>query len=365
MTVGYLFFDSDEDWDTKLAAIESKYSIPNNKYSSYCEAAWKSHSRRPFPLEDFLDADDTELNSMIHANTESELNSLRSTAISWVFNGSKPSAGADNKQSKGTSVYCNPSVSYDSIERLDFNMADSNTAYCYLVTADNDNNKLVLLHEGHANTFNNNGIDDIADTLLELGYNVCVCYMPLLGQNTGPASDHDDMANREAEGYNPISTYLEPCIRVINEYADYDEYIMMGVSGGGWTTMWMTAIETRISKGFDIAGNYPWKWMPAVDVTNPVDRGDYEQGYNSDSSTAVLDFFHDTCSQVDLYLMAAQREYYLIRNKIDSCCFYGERHQMLEPLETTALGVFETYSYSEDLQHVANQDVIDYIISKL
>ena len=43
----------------------------------------------------------------------------------------------------------------------------------------------------------------------------------------------------------------------LDENFDFDSYYMMGISGGGWTTVLYSAIDDRISQSYSVAGTYP------------------------------------------------------------------------------------------------------------
>ena len=46
-------------------------------------------------------------------------------------------------------------------------------------------------------------------------------------------------------------------LNYLDEEYDFSSYYMIGISGGGWTTVIYSAIDDRISNSFSVAGSYP------------------------------------------------------------------------------------------------------------
>jgi hypothetical protein len=94
-----------------------------------------------------------------------------------------------------------------------------------------------------------------------LGCDYIMLYMPLLGYNEqhGYPTSHEWFAQWEAKGDYTIRYFIEPVVLSIN-YAvtlGYETILMMGKSGGGWTTTIAAAVDPRISVSFPIAGSVP------------------------------------------------------------------------------------------------------------
>ena len=54
--------------------------------------------------------------------------------------------------------------------------------------------------------------------------------------------------------------FFEPItvsINYLEKNYDFDEYAMIGLSGGAWTSMYYSAIDDRISNTYPVAGPYP------------------------------------------------------------------------------------------------------------
>ena len=126
--------------------------------------------------------------------------------------------------------------------------------------------------------------------------------------------DHSWFEQFEKQGVKTIGRYfLEPVVRTINyatEVLGYKRVIMMGLSGGGWTTTLMGAIDTRIQLSVPVAGSIPCEFKHT--------SWDYEQ-YCTNSWAQVCDY---QC----LYVLAGlevDRYSVQIIHEHDPCCFHG------------------------------------------
>jgi hypothetical protein len=153
----------------------------------------------------------------------------------------------------------------------------------------------LIYHTGHLGLLDT---DRAAIALFErAGYPVYVLDMP-------PAP-HDGL---------PVRTFLDPTIALVNrlEAAGVEWIIMVGLSGGGWTTTLAAAIDPRIDASYPVAGSIPldMRWREA-------DIGDYEQ---------TLPALYEIASYEMLYALGASggRRQLQIRNVYDDCCFTGE-----------------------------------------
>lgn len=192
------------------------------------------------------------------------------------------------------------------------------------------NGSLFIYHNGHgAET-----PDDtrVIDALLGAGYAVAVFDMPLLGVNPTPTIElpvfgalrltqhnHFDFMEGMVSG-SPVRYFLEPVIALLNAVReDYQHVYMTGISGGGWTTTWAAALDTRIDASYPTAGSLPIGVHFAIN--SPV--GDYEQFVPA--LYAIADY-------ADLYVMgAAGRRQVQFLNYYDPCCFSGDHRTAYEP----------------------------------
>lgn len=124
---------------------------------------------------------------------------------------------------------------------------------------------LVIFHHGHAQPCDECPIpwvDQNTDYLNQLGYDAMTIQMPLHQCNYVAESgcNHEWFAQFEAQGVHTMRYFLEPAVLSINyalEELGYEHIIFMGLSGGGWTTTLMGAIDPRITLSMPIAGSIP------------------------------------------------------------------------------------------------------------
>ena len=113
----------------------------------------------------------------------------------------------------------------------------------------------------------------------------------------------------------PIQTNLT----FLDKEYDFKQYSMIGISGGGWTTVIYSAIDERISNSFSVAGS-----MPFYLRVNDRDIGDYEQ--------TNIDLYQKV-NYLELYVLSAYgdgRKHIQIFNKNDPCCFSGNGSETYE-----------------------------------
>lgn len=90
--------------------------------------------------------------------------------------------------------------------------------------------------------------------------------MPLYGCNGNTpyetSSHHEWFEQWELKGDFPLRFFIEPVILCVNYAVNvlgYKHVVLVGLSGGGWTTTVAAAIDPRIKLSIPIAGSVP-KW---------------------------------------------------------------------------------------------------------
>jgi pimeloyl-ACP methyl ester carboxylesterase len=172
-------------------------------------------------------------------------------------------------------------------ERLTYIMGSGAKSVAYRFNAGRDS---VVYHSGH------NGYvrETFINRLLHADFTVVIFHMPLVNENTGPWTSHDDIAN--------LCPFVEPVIRFLNQYGPAH---LVGFSGGGWTTVLAAAIDDRIIKSFSVSGSLPYDLRGRKE-----DYGDFEQ--------QELNRFAD---YREIYALANHQV--AVQNRFDSCCFSG------------------------------------------
>ena len=121
--------------------------------------------------------------------------------------------------------------------------------------------------------------------------------------------------DQEIPEVDPLALMLSPHFYQIKALMDdYDNVSIMGISGGGWYSVWMAALIEDIDNTISYAGS-----MPMVYRTTGAFFGDHEE-YASPIYRDV-DYWQ-------LYLLGSYRsgapearKYYLVYNSLDPCCY--------------------------------------------
>ena len=133
---------------------------------------------------------------------------------------------------------------------------------------------------------------------------------------------------------------------------------MVGLSGGGWTTIISSAIDNRISQSFSVAGSYPLYLR-----YESQNIGDYEQLHPD---------IYKIANYLELYVMGSSgdnRKLVQIFNKYDPCCFTGELSESYETLvkkkASELNGNFEIYIDASHKEHKISQNSLELIHDSL
>jgi len=218
-----------------------------------------------------------------------------------------------------------------SADKLTIHLRHGFTSVVYVLHPLKSNNSRVpvIYHSGHQivcfhedRHTNDTGAYAISvlDFFLDKGFDVVGISMPLVGYNYHPQevkengktfriAGHDELFQLE----NPFYYFLEPVratIDFLSSEERYKRFIMMGLSGGGWTTTVYSALDDRIWLSFPVAGSIP----NALRVSSQ-DVGDKEQN--------MADFYN-RFNYSTLYTLAAEGPGRLscqILNEKDECCY--------------------------------------------
>ena len=217
------------------------------------------------------------------------------------------------------------------IDRLTVEMEYGINSVSYLFIPKQSNEKLILYHQGHNGDFLLG--KDTIQFFLDRNFTVVALSMPLLGINNQPVVEinglgemklisHNQLRLLEANNFNPMKLFLDPIqinLNFLDKKYNFKQYSMIGLSGGGWTTVVYSAIDERISNSFSVGGS-----MPFYLRIDSRDMGDYEQ--------TNIELYQDV-NYLELYILGAYgdgRKHIQIFNKNDSCCFSGNGYETYE-----------------------------------
>jgi len=277
-----------------------------------------------------------DVNSLIKINSESDINQKRDFLIEHFWDVESFQRVKDKAQLPKVETDISDSRYQDfqnlkRIDRLTVEMEYGINSISYLFIPEQTNEKLILYHQGHGGDFLL-GYDTI-QFFLDRNFTVLAMAMPLLGMNNQPVVDLDGLGEMkltshkklrllEANNFNPMKLFLDPIqvnLNFLVEEYNFKRYSMIGLSGGGWTTVVYSAIDERISDSFSVAGSIPFYLR-----VDSRDMGDYEQ-----TNIAL----YQNVNYLELYVLGAYgdgRQHVQIFNKNDSCCFSGNGYETYE-----------------------------------
>lgn len=266
------------------------------------------------------------------------------------------------------------------IDRLTIDLPFGFQSHPYLFYPNDSNNRLIVYHQGHRGDFIH-GIDTIA-FFLKRGYTVMAFSLPLLGLNVPPAHldiprigrvpafrhhGHFLLLEPFVNG-STIQFFIEPIVVGLN-YAhslNFDDYTMIGLSGGGWATVMAAAIDPRIRISYPVAGSSPlYQRLDRPTDERDTEWGDYEQW---------LPGIFPELTYFELYtlgLLGQNRHQLAVYNKYDSCCFWGQRalhwadtlQGRLQTIDGT--GTFEVFVDDSHEEHKVSEPVLNVVINHL
>lgn len=257
---------------------------------------------------------------------------------------------------------------------------------------------LVLIHQGHQGGLSD-GISGVAETALRRGMYVMIFQMPMIGWNTDKnvmlrtqssnaqlvtVRNHDDLFARfQAYGYAPgipLQLFLDPVVQGLN-YVEHvfgkpSSVVMVGLSGGGWTTHMAAAVEPRIHVSIPVAGALP---MYARRFSRGS-AGDSEQvipalygEVDTPDSDAVPDSATGVASWLEIFALGgvgAGRKQIQILNYHDPCCFGGNVYKTYDLFLSTSVqqrlgGSWLLHTDTSHRKHVISPHVISTIIDPI
>lgn len=197
-------------------------------------------------------------------------------------------------------------------------------------------NRYAIYHEGHGGR----AVDiagETIDWLLARGWTVIAMDMPLTGANIADSrpglATHLDFDSLDDGITSPLTHFVAPVGAVVDEIvkrsAGVDpDVLLIGRSGGGWTTYLYGAIDPRIDVAVPVAGGTPISGRLAV---SPAEVGDYEQSWPP---------LFSIIRHEDLMIAAGSRGSLHIYNQFDNCCYAVKPADPFVPFVRNAGPVF-------------------------
>jgi hypothetical protein len=167
-----------------------------------------------------------------------------------------------------------------------------------------------------------------------------------MGQLRAPGFKHYAMNQLDLCGASGLAPFYLAMSRALDlllahEHADPERVAVSGLSGGGWQTIVISALDPRVTLANPVAGYSSYRTRARF----TSDLGDSEQTPN-DLAT-VTDYAHLTA-------MLAGRALLLTYNAKDQCCFRADH--ALRPLQDAAEPVFDLHGQAHRLRTHVNHD---------
>jgi hypothetical protein len=315
----------------------------------------------------------------IRFNTASEADARRAKLINYIWDSGLPATlpgVASDVAFPDQSVGIDP-LNVARVDRITSNVSDWDfESVSYLMHPKNtaNANRLVVVSQGHADDLMS-GVGATANHLLQNGFTVLVVKMPLYGWNTDRTAtipgqgevtyaSHDELiANTSPkDGGRGYRLFLEPIVQGINHVAatnrDLADVGMVGLSGGGWATSMMAAIDTRIKTSIPIAGSTPL-YIRNIDSSSV---GDLEQFYSPlfDESIRPDGSGGGVATWLEIYALGGYgkgRRQIMVTNEFDTCCFAGTHADSYATLVTEKVAALQAgqWKYVRDSTHHTHQ----------
>jgi len=167
------------------------------------------------------------------------------------------------------------------------------------------------------------------------------------GQMSGPGYDHGRLNQIDLTGTSGVAPFFLAArglldVALQHPNVDADRVAVTGLSGGGWQTITLSALDERVKLSAPVAGyssfvtrtQFPEKDLGDSEQT-PADLGRY------------ADYTHLTA-------MLAPRPALLTYNAFDNCCFRAD--YAVAPLLVTARPYYQLYDAQSRLRYHANFD---------
>jgi hypothetical protein len=167
-----------------------------------------------------------------------------------------------------------------------------------------------------------------------------------MGQLGGPGNAHSDLAYLDLCGRAGLSVFYLELKRGLDilcshKATDRERVAVTGLSGGGWQTILISALDTRVKLSAPNAGYCGLE--PRIEY--PGDTGDLEQ--NANDLVSFADYVHLTA-------LLAPRPALLIYNAKDDCCFLAERS--LVSVYKPIVPVYQMFGQPDRFAYHVNED---------
>jgi hypothetical protein len=301
---------------------------------------------------------DMEPDGEVTMTTVADFKAKRDALLTWVWGQATLPKGLPAKVMKDVPPCegrvaddCNPLGRIKNLKRVDnlfvnMELGERSVAHHFIPVA--GNRRLVIMHKGHGCDFGDSAGGDTdygevtaIESLVAAGFSVLGMYMPRrqpgnCDQTEYPGGhyfhDHAFKTFKVASG-SVVKFWVEPIAVNLNylkaksasdDFPSYLSYDLMGLSGGGWTTVFYAALDPSIEISIQVGGTVPLYMRKCEKRTNiSPPPANCNWGYDGDSEQTFPDTYK-LAGYLDLYALGAQganRKQIQILNRRDGCCF--------------------------------------------
>lgn len=278
---------------------------------------------------------DLDVRSSIRFKTRDQAEALRKKIRAFVWRGAAPGSVEKVDESATVDTPLNAIRTVAAVETWRFQMHYGIASKVFFLRATINAGCLFLYHDGHSypSIYDQPRTIDIVKILTAKGCDIVLLSMPLYGVNKTepitvdgreivfdfPKEMHDRFYELDRPDFSALRYFVDPVIATLNKALkrrSYRRIGMGGLSGGGWTAMFVAAIEPRFTHIYPVAGSVPFLPPdPNADMRITRWRGDYE--------TALPRFYDHVANYFDLYVLGGiyeKRRGLHIYDKNDECC---------------------------------------------
>ena len=269
-----------------------------------------------------------DVNSIIGIETREDLTYKKNSLIKYIWKDQMPTELPTSIEENFIDDNFSNLKNLKQLDKITIEMEYGVNSIAYFFIPHESNNKLIIYHHGHAGDFMLE--KNTLAFFLNNGYSIVGFNMPLKGMNNQPVIEtsdfgpikfisHKQFPLLESSKFSPMKYFVEPIVLSLNyidENYDYDNYYMVGISGGGWTTVLYSAIDERISQSYSVAGSYPLYLRHEA-----KSFGDYEQ---------INPNIYRISNYLEFYIMSSfgdDRKLVQLFIYNDPCCFQAELYE--------------------------------------
>jgi len=207
----------------------------------------------------------------------------------------------------------------------------------WFVRPDHIPGRYAIYHEGHGETGLASGAP-VINWLLDNGWEVISLDMPLEGINEEdrqfPLYDHDSFITLDNSDSTRLAWFFIPLVAAMNLVVkDYrgdghPTVMMLGRSGGGWTTYTYAAMDPRVDLVVNISGGAP--------LSTFLDSTVF--GHITPHYESQPDYLYDQVSLTDIMLAAGTVGTFFFYSELDPCCYrFSPRSSWIRYLQDLSL----------------------------